>query len=85
VKTFVVSLAFGLGACAVSFSTGAHSPRPPEAFADFDDAPPREDQKKEEAALSTGPAIGMSLVVGGNAIDAGSLPKPPFPVVVLPP
>jgi hypothetical protein len=72
-------------ACAVAFTPGTHSASAPEKFADLDVAPPREDEKKEEATVSTAPAVGMSLVIGGTAFDAGALPKPPFPIVLLPP
>ena len=82
---FLASLV-GLGACAVAFSPGTGSAPPPEGFEDIDDAPPREEQKREEVAVSTSPTFGLSLVVGGRPLDAGGIPipKPPFPVVLPP-
>jgi hypothetical protein len=70
----------------MAFSSGAAPAPTPEKFLDTDHSAAREAEKKQEAtgARAEGsPTLGVSFVVGGAAMDAGGLPKPPFPVVVL--
>jgi hypothetical protein len=38
----------------------------------------------QAAMASSMPAVGVSFVVGGKQLDAGLLPKAPFPVVMPP-
>ncbi|MGO8994593.1 MAG: hypothetical protein ACLQVI_14855 [Polyangiaceae bacterium] len=74
-----------LPACAVSFTPGTAPMPPPGNFKDTDDSAQREERKTEEATGSAwAPTVGMSLVVGGERMDAGNLPKPPVPMVALP-
>jgi hypothetical protein len=73
-----------LPACAIAFTSGSAITPPPPKFQDTDHSALREEQKKEEVASSMAPSVGVSLVVGGERMDAGSLPKAPFPVVLLP-
>jgi hypothetical protein len=72
-----------LPACALGFSAGAAPMAPPATFQDTDHSAVREERKKEETGAAWSPTIGLSLVVGGERMDAGSLPKPPVPVAVL--
>jgi hypothetical protein len=72
-----------LPACALGFNAGTTPMAPPAAFQDTDHSAVREERKKEETGAAWSPTIGLSLVVGGERMDAGSLPKPPVPVVVL--
>ena len=83
-RLLLALLPLTMAACAVAFTAGASSPKPPDSFADEDDAPPRQLQKNEEATLGTAPVVGVSIVVGGEPFDAGPLPKPPFPVATIP-
>jgi hypothetical protein len=69
--------------CAVGFGAGTTPMAPPAKFQDTDNSAIREERKKEETGAAWSPTIGLSLVVGGERMDAGSLPKPPVPVVVL--
>jgi hypothetical protein len=77
-----------LSACGIAF--GAPKPaRVPDRFEDVDDSRAHEDQKSEGQLLKASqgepkqapPPIGVSVVVGGTAVDAGPLPKPPVPIV----
>ena len=72
-----------LPACALGFSAGTTPMAPPGTFQDTDHSALREERKKEETGAAWSPTIGLSLVVGGERMDAGALPKPPVPVVVL--
>jgi hypothetical protein len=72
-----------LPACALAFTPGLQPAPAPAKFQDIENSPSREEQKKEGAG-STTPTVGLSLVVGGKTLDAGALPKPPIPVVLLP-
>jgi hypothetical protein len=73
-----------LSACALAFSPGVRPAPPPAKFQDIEGPTPREEERKEIAASSASPTFGMSLVVGGNPLDSGALPKPPVPVVMPP-
>ena len=73
-----------LPACAVAFASGATPAPTPEKFQDTDHSAQREVVKLEESrGAAQSLTFGMSLVVGGTPMDAGGLPKPPFPVVLL--
>jgi hypothetical protein len=73
-----------LPACAIAFTPGLKPTPPPEKFQDIDNSPSKEIRDETGAAPPSTPAFGMSLVVGGNKMDSGALPKPPIPVVLLP-
>jgi len=73
-----------LPACAIAFTPGRDAMPAPPKFQDTATAPRNEEQRTEEAEVDSVPAFGMSLVVGGNRMDAGTLPKSPIPVVLLP-
>jgi hypothetical protein len=68
---------------AVAFSPGVAPSPTPEKFQDTDKTAIREERMREESTASTSPTFGMSLVVGGQVMDAGGLPKAPFPIVLL--
>jgi hypothetical protein len=70
--------------CAVAFTPGAGETPRPQKFQDHDSSAHHEAETIEEGNAAHVPAFGVSLVVGGNALDAGALPKPPIPVVLLP-
>jgi hypothetical protein len=74
---------FPLAGCAVAFSPGVAPSPTPEKFQDTDKTAIREERMREESTASTSPTFGMSLVVGGQVMDAGGLPKAPFPIVLL--
>ncbi len=40
------------------------------------------ESETEQTAPPGVPTFGMSLIAGGRAIDAGSLPPPPIPIVM---
>jgi hypothetical protein len=85
----VVLLTAGLAqaACGIAFDIKPKPVRVPPAFEDVDLSRSKEEQRSEEEILRNGrPAamVGMSLVVGGRPLDAGVLPKPPIPVVMVP-
>jgi hypothetical protein len=70
--------------CAVAFTAGGgDGPKPPK-FQDPDTSAHHETEKEEAGKTASVPTVGMSLVVGGEKLDAGLLPKPPIPVVLLP-
>lgn len=74
-----------LAACAVAFQSGVGPAPVPAKFREDPDTSILHEQEKEESVTTaSSPTFGMSLVVGGTPMDAGSLPKPPFPVVMLP-
>jgi hypothetical protein len=74
-----------LSACAVAFSPGTTPAPTPERFQDTDESAKREEVKEKEASGSDKSiTVGMSLVVGGTPMDAGPLPKAPFPIVLVP-
>jgi hypothetical protein len=73
-----------LEACAVAFQSGAGEAPAPSKFHDSDTSIAHEQEKEESVTTHSTPTFGMSLVVGGVPLDAGSLPKPPIPVVMLP-
>jgi hypothetical protein len=70
-------------ACALAFSPGTTPMPPPGNFQDTDQSAIREERKKEETGAAWSPTVGLSVVVGGERMDAGSLPKPPVPIAVL--
>jgi hypothetical protein len=72
-----------LSACAIAFTPGTAPMPPPGNFQDTDHSAIREEVKKEQTGAHWTPAFGLSVVVGGEPMDAGSLPKPPVPVVML--
>ncbi len=75
----------GLFGCAIAFQSGAEAPKPaPTNFGDEDTSKAYEEEKEETVSTLSTPTFGVSLVVGAPLLDAGSLPKPPFPVVMLP-
>ena len=72
-------------ACAIAFTPGTAPMPAPGNFKDTDESAVREERKTEEATGTVwSPTVGMSLVVGGEPMDAGKLPKPPVPIVALP-
>jgi hypothetical protein len=74
-----------LSACAaIAFTPGLKPTPPPTKFLDIDNSPSREEQKEEGITSTSSRTFGMSLVVGGKTMDAGALPPPPVPVVILP-
>ncbi len=80
----LVSLSLlALPACAIAFSPGTNPMPPPGNFQDTDHSALREERKKEETGANWSPTFGKSLVIGGERMDAGGLPKPPVPVVML--
>ena len=70
-----------LPACALAFNPGTTPMPPPASFQDTDHSALREEQKKEQAGAAWSPTFGVSVVVGAEPMDAGSLPKPPIPIV----
>jgi len=85
---FLFLPSLSLVACGIAFGTGAKQQRVPPRFEDVDDSRAHEDEKSENQALKVNgaakpapPAVGLSVVVGGTALDAGPLPKPPIPIV----
>lgn len=78
-----LSLLCCLPACAIAFSPGTAPMPPPGNFQDTDHSALREERKEEQAGAHWSPTFGLSLVVGGELMDAGNLPKPPVPVAVL--
>jgi len=75
----------GPTACAIAFSPGTTPAPTPEKFQDTDHFAKREERKEEQASGSAQSiTFGMSLVVGGTPMDAGVLPKAPFPIVLVP-
>jgi hypothetical protein len=72
-----------LGGCALAFSPGVGPSPTPEKFQDTDQTAVREEKMKLESTASTAPTFGMSVVVGGERMDSGTLPKAPFPIVLL--
>lgn len=73
---------FALAACGIAFDAGTRPAHEPAKFQDVDNSPTREEKKQMGASPS--PTFGLSLVVGGARMDAGSLPKPPIPVIASP-
>jgi hypothetical protein len=73
-----------LPGCAIAFTSGMNPAPTPQQFMDTDTSSMREERKWLEATGSTSPTFGLSFVVGGNVMDSGALPSPPFPVVLLP-
>ena len=76
------------GASGVSFGTGTKPAPAPEKFEDVESDRANEDRKSESALIKANkpdstvtPSLGMSVVVGGTPVDAGTLPKPPIPIV----
>jgi len=88
-KAFFLLPSLGLAACGIAFTPSAKPAGVPSRFEDVDDSRVHEDEKSESQALRasvTGgkpapPPLGVSFVVGGTALDAGPLPKPPIPIV----
>jgi hypothetical protein len=72
-----------VGGCAIAFSPGVAPAPTPEKFQDTDKTALDQEKMREESTASTSPTFGMSLVVGGAPMDAGALPKAPFPIVML--
>ena len=72
-------------ACAaIAFNPGLKPTAPPTKFLDIDNSPSREEQMAEGITTQSKPSIGMSVIVGAKAMDAGGLPPPPIPIVILP-
>ncbi len=71
-------------ACAVAFSPGLDPAPAPTKAPDSAETPSAPEQIVKAVTATSPPAVGMSLVVGGERMDAGPLPKPPVPVVLLP-
>ena len=86
----VLLLALLLCACSesgVAFGTGLKPAAAPAKFDDVENARALDDRKSESALFKANkpdtavtPALGLSVVVGGSAVDAGSLPPPPIPI-----
>jgi hypothetical protein len=72
-----------LGGCAIAFTPGVNPSPTPEKFQDTDQTAVREEKMKLESTASTSPTFGMSVVVGGEHMDSGALPKAPFPIVLM--
>jgi hypothetical protein len=70
--------------CAIAFSPGLKPSPAPEKFQDIENSPSGENQKAESQSMGTPPTFGVSLVAGGKKVDAGALPPPPIPIVILP-
>jgi hypothetical protein len=84
-RLFVLSLCVLPACAAVAFTPGTTPAPTPERFQDSDTSAKREEVKEEQATGSDKSiTVGMSLVVGGTPMDAGPLPKAPFPVVLVP-
>jgi hypothetical protein len=71
-------------ACAIAFTPGTKLAPAPEKFPEADKASHDERQSEENIAITHVPTFGVSLVVGGSRFDAGGLPPPPIPVVLVP-
>jgi hypothetical protein len=82
--TCFIALAFaGLPACAIAFSPGLNPAPAPEREPEGAKQPNDAENLVKEATATAPPPVGVSLVVGGEPFDAGVLPKPPIPVVLL--
>lgn len=69
-------------ACALEPSAGTKMPDPP---AKMDDAiQEHEDHETLKDPIMPHPTFGLSLVAGGEPLDAGKLPPPPIPMVAPP-
>jgi hypothetical protein len=68
-----------LYACALEPSAGTKTP---DAPAKLDDTTKEhEDHETLRDPIMPHPTVGLSLVVGGEPMDAGKLPPPPIPMV----
>ena len=68
-----------LTSCAIAFGAGTRQAPTPAKFADVKSH--TQEQQAEMGSLPVGaPTLGMSLVAGGRAFDAGGLPRPPVPI-----
>jgi hypothetical protein len=75
-------LLLAVASCGIAFGPGTREAPAPPKFADAEASRVREDQAEMAAVRPPGaPTVGMSLVLGGTPYDAGSLPKPPIPIV----
>lgn len=78
----------GLSGCeaagGLAFTPGTHEVTQQPKAMDRDTSARTEEEVLEEGSAATTPVFGASFVVGGQALDAGVLPKPPIPVVILP-
>jgi len=71
--TFIAPcLLLALASCGIAFGAGTRTPLMPAKFSEAETA---------RAMPPGAPTFGMSLVAGGRAIDAGSLPPPPIRIV----
>jgi hypothetical protein len=75
--------ACGVG-CGVAFTAGTHDVAQQPELLERDISAHNEEEVLEEGRAGRVPVFGVSFVVGGAALDAGVLPKPPIPVVVVP-
>lgn len=84
-RAFLLTALVCLTACGIAFSPNAKPAPTPERFEDVDNSLLHEDERTEALAVKgpkpAPPPVGISFVVGGTALDAGPLPKPPIPVV----
>ena len=78
----VAQLACTGAAEGVAFTAGTKPADPPAGFPDTKHAqPPGERGDLSKAMTKPVPTAGVTFVVNGTPIDAGSLPPPPIPVV----
>lgn len=76
-RLIVIPLCLSLAACAIAFGAGTHRAPVPKRFSDLEHA---EQQKKEIGVPPPTLIPGVTVVVGGERIDAGVLPPPPIPI-----
>ena len=65
-------LLLALAGCGIAFGAGTRTPAAPAKFVETETS---------HATPQGTPTFGMSLVAGGRAIDAGTLPPPPIRIV----
>jgi hypothetical protein len=71
-----------LASCALEPSAGTKTPDPPSKM--DDPTQTTEDHQTLKDPIMPHPTVGLSLVVGGEPMDAGKLPPPPIPMVAPP-
>ncbi len=67
--------------CAIAFGAGARAAPAPAKFDDIENSRVGEEEREMTFKPPGAPTFGMSLVAGGQPLDAGDLPKPPLPIV----
>ncbi len=67
-----------MASCAIAFGAGTHAAPAPQKFEDME---VRDDSHGVGTGPPTMPTVGLSLVSGGKAYDAGTLPRTPVPIV----